>query len=120
MKLEIGTEVVINDKAPTNRRSEITFEYEMERQLGKRGTIIQCQEFRSTNIYLIQTEDGKNGGTDLNGSTKLLSIQDFNYLRRHNLTIDRHYNVPFFFTGFDQKLTFLVNNGASPHTPIFS
>lgn len=38
MKLEIGTEVVINDKAPTNRRSEITFEYEMERQLGKRGT----------------------------------------------------------------------------------
>lgn len=59
MKLEIGTEVVINDTAPINRLSEITFEYEMERQLGKRGTIIECQEFRSINIYLIQTEDGK-------------------------------------------------------------
>lgn len=59
MKLEIGTEVVINDKAPTNRYPEITFVDEMERQLGKRGTIIQCEEFSSTNIYQIQTEDGK-------------------------------------------------------------
>ena len=59
MKFKAGTEVVINNTAPTNRDATVVFVPAMRSQLGKRGTIIQCQEFRSTNIYLIQTEDGK-------------------------------------------------------------
>lgn len=42
MKLEIGTEVIINDKAPINRDDIVTFVEPMMSKLGKRGKIIKC------------------------------------------------------------------------------
>lgn len=60
MKLEVGTEVVINDKAPINRYATVVFVPPMMNQLGKRGTIIQSDEkHNSTHVYQIRTEDGE-------------------------------------------------------------
>lgn len=59
MKFEAGTEVVINNTAPVERKAAVNFVYEMERQLGKRGTIIQSDELKSTLVYMIRTEDGE-------------------------------------------------------------
>lgn len=59
MKFKVGTEVVINDNAPANRDDIVTFVYDMERQLGKRGKITRCSERRSTYVYKIKTEDGE-------------------------------------------------------------
>lgn len=61
LKLEVGTEVVINDKAPINRYATVVFVPPMMNQLGKRGTIIQSDEkHNSTYVYQIRTEDGEN------------------------------------------------------------
>lgn len=59
MKFKVGTEVVINDNAPANRDDIVTFVYDIERQLGKRGKITRCSERRSTYVYKIKTEDGE-------------------------------------------------------------
>ena len=59
MKLEIGTEVVINDKAPINRDAAVAFVPLMMSKLGKRGTIIHCDKRISTYVYKIRTEDGE-------------------------------------------------------------
>ena len=37
MKFKVGTEVIINNTAPVERNAAVTFVYDMERQLGKRG-----------------------------------------------------------------------------------
>ena len=58
MKLEIGTEVIINDKAPINRDDIVTFVESMMSKLGKRGKIIKCDKRHSTYVYHIRTEDG--------------------------------------------------------------
>ena len=57
MKLEVGTDVIINDTAQIERDDVITFVTDMMYQLGKRGTIIECEKRRSTYIYKIKTED---------------------------------------------------------------
>lgn len=57
MKFKIGTEVIINDAAQIERDDVITFVPDMMYQLGKRGTIMECEKRRSTYIYKIKTED---------------------------------------------------------------
>lgn len=60
MKLELGTEVVINDTAPIKREDVVSFVTSMMSQLGKRGKIIKCEErHNSTYVYQIRTEDGE-------------------------------------------------------------
>lgn len=59
MKLELGTEVIINNKAPINRDDAVSFMASMMSQLGKRGKIIKRIKRNSTYIYMIRTEDDK-------------------------------------------------------------
>lgn len=60
MKLEVGTDVIINDTAPVERNDVVSFVESMMHQLGKRGKIIKCEErYNSTYVYQIKTEDGE-------------------------------------------------------------
>ena len=72
MKLEVGTDVIINDTAPAKRNDVVSFVEYMIHQLGKRGKIIKCEErhkrgtiiqsdekHNSTYVYQIRTEDGE-------------------------------------------------------------
>ena len=56
MKFKVGTEVIINNTAPVERNAAVTFVYDMERQLGKRGKITRCNERHSKYVYKIKTE----------------------------------------------------------------